>query len=134
MIRYRNNTKIYTRREITPFVNIYILITHMTWFLLTQVQEIKYVFGLEFTLTSRFKTMEMWSYHIWIYSLLPTRKCLSLNFLSRHWYNFFHSLTLLIYISLWLGILCPLLDNMNTLFFTEVLVQWIFICLCFWWQ
>ena len=64
MIRYRKNTNIFIRREITPFVGISILITYMTWILLTKVQEIRSGFGSEFTLMSSFGTMAIWSYGI----------------------------------------------------------------------
>ena len=43
----------------------------MTWILLTQVQEIRSGFGLEFTFMSGFGTMKMWSNGIWAYYLLP---------------------------------------------------------------
>ena len=68
------NTKIFVRRDTTPFVGITILSTNMTWILLTQVQEIRSGFGLEFTLMSGFGTMVMWSNGIWAYSLLPIKK------------------------------------------------------------
>ena len=70
-ISYIKNTKIFVRRDTTPFVGITILSKHMNWILLTQVQEIRSGFGLEFTLMSGFGTMAMWSDSIWSYSLLP---------------------------------------------------------------
>ena len=39
------NTKICVRRDTTPLVGITILITHMNWILLNQVQEIRSGFG-----------------------------------------------------------------------------------------
>ena len=117
MIRYRNNTKICVKRDITPFVGIAILSTHMTWILLIKVQEIISVFGSEFTLICGFVTMAMWSYVIWDYYLIPIGKSLSLTFLSRHGEEFVHSLTNLRDISPSWCVMCPLLDNMITLFF-----------------
>ena len=70
----QKNTKICVRRDKTPFVGITIMSTHMSWILLTQVQEIKSGFGLEFTLMSGFGTMEMLSNGIWDYYLLPIKK------------------------------------------------------------
>ena len=70
MLRYIKNTKICVRRYTTPFVGIAILSTHMTWILLTQVQEIRSGFGLEFTLMSDSGTMAIRSNGIWDYSLL----------------------------------------------------------------
>ena len=66
--------RIYVRRDTTPFVGIITMITHTTWILLTQVQEIRSGFGLEFTLMSGFETMEMWPNGIWAYYLLPINK------------------------------------------------------------
>ena len=74
MIGYRNNTKIYVRIEITPFVGINILSTQMTWILLAQMQEIRSGFCLEVTLVSGFGNLEMWSYFICGYSLLTIGK------------------------------------------------------------
>ena len=74
MIRYIKNTKIFVRRDITPFVGITIMSTHMTWILLTQVQEIRSGFGLEFTVISGFGTMAIWRNDIWAYYLLPINK------------------------------------------------------------
>ena len=45
----QKNTEIFVRREITAFIAITIISTHMTWILLMQVQEIRSVFGSEFT-------------------------------------------------------------------------------------
>ena len=59
---------------------IAILITHMTWILLKKVQEIISDFGLDFTLMSSFGTIEMWSYGIWYYSMLPINEDWSLKF------------------------------------------------------
>ena len=73
-VQVQKNTKIYVRRDTTPFVGITILSTHITWILLTQVQEIISRFGLEFTFMSGFGNMEMWSNDIWVYSLLPINK------------------------------------------------------------
>ena len=42
----QKNTNICVRRDTTPFFGITILSTHMTWILLTQVQEIRSSFGL----------------------------------------------------------------------------------------
>ena len=74
MIRYRKNTKICVMRDTTLFVGITIMCTHMTWILLTQVQEIRLGFGLEFTFMNGFVTMEMLRNGIWAYSLLPINK------------------------------------------------------------
>ena len=51
------NTNIYIRRDTTTFVGNTILSTHITWILLTQVQEIRMSFGSEFTLMSGFGTI-----------------------------------------------------------------------------
>ena len=44
----QKNSKIYVRREITPFVGIDVMTTHMTFILLTQVQEVRAGYGSEF--------------------------------------------------------------------------------------
>ena len=77
----QKNTKICVRRNTTPFVGITILSTHMTWILLTLVQEIRSGFGLKFTLMSGFGTMEMWSNGIWAYSLIPVNEYLLSTFI-----------------------------------------------------
>ena len=74
MIRYIKNTNICVERDTIPFVGISILGTHMTWILLTQVQEIISPYGLEFAFMSGFGTIEMWRYGIWDYYLLPIRE------------------------------------------------------------
>ena len=51
-----------------------ILSKHMTWILLTQVQESRSGSGLEFILMSSFGNMAMWSYGIWDYFLLAIDK------------------------------------------------------------
>ena len=89
----------------------------MTWILLTQVQEIRSVFGSEFTLMSIFGTMELFSYVIWSYYMLPISKYWSQTFWSRHGDNFVYILALLRDISPRWGVVFPLLDNMNTWFF-----------------
>ena len=66
---------------------------------------------------SGFGSMEMWSYGIWAYWLLPISEYLSLIFWSRHGDKFVHSSTLLIDISLRWFWVCLLLDKMNTWFF-----------------
>ena len=73
MIKYRKITKICVRREITPFVGITILSTHMTFILLTQVQEIIPGFGLKFTLVNVFGDMAIWSHGNWAYLMIPKR-------------------------------------------------------------
>ena len=70
----QKNINICVRRDKTTFVGITIVSTHMTWILLTQVQETRSGFGLEFTLMIIFGTMVMWSNGIWAYSLLPIDK------------------------------------------------------------
>ena len=70
---YRNNTKICVRMEIISFDGIVLLIAHVTWLLMTEVQEIRSSFGLEFTFMSDFGTLEMCSYGSWCDSPLPIR-------------------------------------------------------------
>ena len=53
------NTNICVRREITHFVDISILSTHINCILLMQAHEIRSCFGSKFTLMSGFGTMEM---------------------------------------------------------------------------
>ena len=91
----QKNTKIFIRREITFFVDIVIMITQITWNLLTHLQEIRSGFGLGFILMSGFGNTAMWSYGIWAYSLLPISKSWSLTSKSRHGDKSFQSLTLL---------------------------------------
>ena len=74
VIRYIKNTKICVSSYTTPFFGITILSTHMTWILLTQMQEIRSGFGLEFTLMNGFGNMAMWINGIWYYSLLTINK------------------------------------------------------------
>ena len=71
MIRYRNNTKICVRSAITPFGEITLLITQMTWILLTQMQKIRSVFCLALNFMIIFGTMAIWRYGIWECYLLP---------------------------------------------------------------
>ena len=71
MIRYIKNANICVRMEIPPFDGIDILNTHISWILMTQVQEIRSSYGSEITLVSRFGTMEMCSYVSWTYLLIP---------------------------------------------------------------
>ena len=66
---------------------------------------------------SGFGNVTMWSYGICAYFIIPIRKYWSLNFWSRHGDKFVYILTILRYISLRWDVVCPLLDNMNTLFF-----------------
>ena len=68
------NIKLCVSREITTFGGITVLITQMTWILLTQVQEIRSGFSLESTLMSGFGIMEIRSYNIWAYHLRPISK------------------------------------------------------------
>ena len=56
------------------YLGIFILLTQMTSILLTQVQEIRSGFILEFTLMSGFGTMAIWRNVIWDYSLIPINK------------------------------------------------------------
>ena len=62
MGRYRNNTKICVRMELISFDGIVLLSAQVTWLLLTEVQEIRSSFGLEFTFMSDFGTLAMYSY------------------------------------------------------------------------
>ena len=116
MIRYKNNTNICVRRDIIPFVGINILITQMNWILLMQVHKIRSGFGSEFTLRSVFGTMAMWSYGIWAYFMIPISESWSLKLWSRNGDKLFHSLNLLRDISLIWGMVCTLLDKINTWF------------------
>ena len=61
------NINICVRRQITHFLGIVILSTHINCVLLMQAQEIISGFGSEFTLMSGLGTMEMWIYGIWAY-------------------------------------------------------------------
>ena len=70
----QKNTKICVMRDTATFVGITILSTHMTWILLTQVQEIIPGFGLEFTFMSGFGNMTIWINGIWDYSLITINK------------------------------------------------------------
>ena len=74
MIKYIKNTNICVRREIIPFVGIYLLSTLMTCILLTQVQEIISSLGSDLTLVSGFVTLETWSYGSWYDSLINVSK------------------------------------------------------------
>ena len=74
MFSYRKNTKTHVSRGLITFVGITLLITQMNRILLTQVQEIISSFGLEYTLMSDFRTLEMWMYGIRAYCLLPIIK------------------------------------------------------------
>ena len=69
--RIQKNTNICVSRDTTPSVGITIMSTHITWILMTLVQEIRSGFGLWFTLMSGFGNMAMWSNGIWAYSPLP---------------------------------------------------------------
>ena len=59
---YINNTKIFVSILIIPFVGIDIPSTHMTWLLLTLVQEIISIFVSELTFMSGFGNLEICSY------------------------------------------------------------------------
>ena len=66
---------------------------------------------------SVFVNMEMCSYGILAYSLLPIIEYLPITLLSSHEDKFFHIRTLLRDISLSWGVICTLLDKINTWFF-----------------
>ena len=106
--------------EIIPFVGISLLITHMTWILLMQVQEIISSFGLEFTFISGFGTLELCIYGSWSNYLITVRKYWSLTFWPSHGYKIVQILTLLTDISLRWGVVCPLPDNITTWFFHRI--------------
>ena len=52
-----NNTNIFVRMDIITFVSIYLLSIKMNWILLIQVQEIRSIFGSDFTLMSGFRNL-----------------------------------------------------------------------------
>ena len=63
---------------------------------------------------SVFVNMEMCSYGILAYPLLPIIEYLSITLLSSHGDKFFHIITLLKDISLSWGAICTLLDKIST--------------------
>ena len=89
MGRYRKNTNICVRRDIIPFVDISLMITHISCLVLTQVQEIRSSFGLEFTSMSDFENLKIWIYGSWDGSLLPARKYIFTHLLNKVWIQVF---------------------------------------------
>ena len=85
MIRYRNNTNICVRKEISYFVGITILIKHMTWIRMKQVQEIQIRFWFGVYLDEWF-----WGYgnvYLWYLGLFPAPyyQILITNLLIKAW-------------------------------------------------
>ena len=114
-MRPKKNTKICVNMVIIPFF-IALLSTHVTWLLMTHAQEIRSSFGSDFTFMGRFGTLGIYIHGSWAYYLIPISEPWSLTFWPYHWYKLFHILTLLRDISLrWVAV-CPLPDNITTLF------------------
>ena len=117
LLRYRKNIKICVDMDIIPFAVIVLMSTHIIWIFLMQVQENRSIFGLNFSFISVFGTLEIWSYVIWYYSMLPISEKLSITLWPRNGYKLVHGLIIFRDISLRWGTVCPLLDNMDTWFF-----------------
>ena len=114
LLRYRKNIKICVDMDIIPFAVIVLMSTHIIWIFLMQVQENRSIFGLNFSFISVFGTLEIWSYVIWYYSMLPISEKLSITLWPRNGYKLVHCLIIFRDISPRWGTVCPLPDKMNT--------------------